>query len=373
MKVAFVHQLPLEIYPPAANALAILAAQEGWEVRAWSSAGHSGMTAYQHPALAVRRPPYPGVACGSLARLAGFARWHWRVAAELARWRPDAIIAVEPHSAMGVWFYYRLRGGRARLFIHHHEYYAPGDYLKPGNRTTRICHWFEKAGLFGRAEWVSQTNATRLRLLMADCPAVTAAKGRLWPNHPPRAWLARAGRKAPASGGPLRLVCVGSLSFEDTFIREVAEWVAARPGKVTLHVCGHNVRRDVWDWLASLNAAGISCQPEGCGYDDLPELLADFDVGLVLYKGNTLNFVHNVPNKAVEALVCGLEVWYPPEMAGMRDFQARHPELALREVDFRRLAELPVPTVRVGGTPADLVAELAMEPLLRRLRKENDQ
>jgi hypothetical protein len=369
MKVALVHQLPLEIYPPAVNALAILAAEEGWEVRAWSSAGAGGMPVYQHPAVAVSRPPYPGAACGSGVRLAGFARWHWRVGGELARWRPDAILAVEPHSALAVWLYYRWHGGKARLFIHHHEYYAPADLRKPGNRTTRICHRFEQADLFGRAAWVSETNETRLRLLMADCPAVTAAKGRVWPNHPPRAWLGRVARRAPASGGPLRLVCVGSLSFEDTFIREVAEWVAARPGQVALHVCGHNVRRDVWDWLGSLGAANISCQPAGCPYQELPELLARFDVGLVLYKGNTLNFVHNVPNKAVEGLVCGLEVWYPPEMAGMRDFQARHPGLALREVDFRRLAEMAVPAVRVAPAPDELVAERAMQPLLDSLRE----
>jgi hypothetical protein len=227
--------------------------------------------------------------------------------------------------------------------------------------------------LFERAEWVSQTNATRLRLLMADCPAVTGAKGRLWPNHPPGEWANRArvalANQASQAASPLRLVCVGSLSFEDAFIREVAEWVAARSGEVSLHVCGHNVRPDVWQWLAGLGASNITCQPTGCDYADLPELLVGFDVALVLYKGNTLNFVHNVPNKAVEALVCGLAVWYPPEMAGMRDFHQQFPELPLREMDFRRLpAAVPAPPVRANLSGGLFTAERAMEPLLQRLR-----
>jgi hypothetical protein len=378
MKIAFVHQLPLEIYPPASNALAILAGQAGWEVRVWSSAGGNGMRPYQNCAVGVTRPDFPGPRCGSVARLAGFVRWHLRVARDLARWRPAAVISVEPHSALAVWIYYRLFGGTARLIIHHHEYYAPGDYLKPGSRTSRICHYFEKTYLFGRAVWVSQTNDARLRLLMNDCGAVTGGNARLWPNFPPREWsdrvkAAKAVAHSPLSDPPLRLICVGSLSFEDTFIREVAEWVAARPGRVSLHVCGHNVRPDVWHWLASLAVPNITCQPAGCAYDELPELLVRFAVALVLYKGNTLNFVHNVPNKAVEALVCGLEVWYPPEMVGMSEFHQRFQQLPLRQVNFGRMtAEMPAPIVRVGIDPEDFSAERAMEPLLESLREPDD-
>lgn len=375
MKIAFIHLLPLEIYPPATNAVEILSRQKGWEVRVWSSVERKGKPSYQLAGVAVERPDYPGPQCGSLARLVGFVRWHVRVAWELARWRPAVIIAVEPHSALAVWIYYRLLGGGARLFIHHHEYYAPRDFLKPGNRTSRICHYFEKTDLFRRAEWVSQTHETRLQMLMRDCMAVTVAKGRLWPNHPPREWgrraqAARKGQQSSAMDLPLRLVCVGSLSFEDTFIREVAEWVVGRPGQVSLHVCGHNVRPDVWQWLAGLAAPNIACQPAGCAYAELPELLVQFDVALVLYKGNTLNFVHNVPNKVVEALVCGLAVWYPPELAGMRFYQQRSPDLPLYEVDFRCLADgMPGTMFQRRLLPVSYTAEHAIEPLLECLRQ----
>jgi hypothetical protein len=377
VRIAYIHQLPLEIYPPATNALAILSRQEGWELRVWTSAAQKGLAFFEGEDVVVSRPDFPGPRCGSVARLAGFVRWHLRVARELACWRPEAVITVEPHSALAVWMYYRFFGGAARLFIHHHEYYAPGDFLKPGSRTSRICHYFEKTDLFERAEWVSQTNEKRLRMMMDDCAAVTEPKSRLWPNHPPGEWGGRARAamvcrppKEPAQ--PLRLVCVGSLSFEDTFIREVAEWVAAQPGEVSLHVCGNNVRPDVWQWLAALDASNITCQPAGCAYAELPELLVRFDVALVLYKGSTLNFVHNVPNKAVEGLVCGLEVWYPPEMAGMRDFHVQSPALPLREVDFRRLVRgVPPALARMTLEPEVFTSERAIEPLLLSLRQSH--
>jgi hypothetical protein len=341
MRIAFVHQLPLETYPPATNALGLFAAQPGWEVRAWTSANRKGLPAYEADDMAVRRLDYPGPACGSARRLSGFLRWHLMVARELARWKPDAILSVEPHSALAIWIYYRLFGGAARLFIHHHEYYAPGDFRGAGSRTSRLCHYFEKSDLFNRAEWVSQTNEARLRLMQADCATVTLAKGNVWPNYPPAAWVAAA-RDARmrtsadrATCGRLKMLYLGSASFEDTFIREAAEWAAAKPNTVTLHICGHNIKADVWAWLESLDAPNITTARKGCAYDKLPALLAGFDVGLVLYKGNTLNFIHNVPNKAVEYLAGGLETWYPPEMVGMSDFQRQHPELPLRMVDWK--------------------------------------
>jgi hypothetical protein len=202
---------------------------------------------------------------------------------------------------------------------------------------------------------------------------VTAAKARVWPNYPPREWIARGqgvdrARQNKPESAPLRLVCVGSLSFEDTYVREVCKWVAARPDQVSLHLCGHNVKPDVWEWLESLKAPNISTQPTGCAYDALPGLLTQFDVALVLYKGNTLNFVHNVPNKAIEALTCGLEVWYPPEMEGMILFHRNFQTLPLRMVDFRRMEDfLPMPMERFDLDPMAFSAEQASAPLLQAL------
>jgi hypothetical protein len=90
----------------------------------------------------------------------------------------------------------------------------------------------------------------------------------------------------------------------------------------------------------------------------------------VLYKGNTTNFVYNVPNKVFEYLRCGLRVWYPQEMMGLRHFAERHPG-PLRELQFSRLGDLDPAALRPSGgarfDASDFTAERAFAPLFQRL------
>lgn len=303
-------------------------------------------------------------------RVTGYLGWHVRAAAQLAAWKPDALISVEPHSALAAWIYYRFFRGSASLFIHHHEYYAAADFLRPGMRLLRATMELEREYLFARARWVSQTNAERLRMLLGWNSRIAPQAARVWPNYPPREWVARAAAMNPAHDKVVtRFVYLGSASFEDTFIREAVEWVARRPTTASLHVAGDNVASDVRDWLRTQALPHVSFDFSGVDYDDLPRLLTSFDVGLVLYKGNTLNFIHNVPNKAVEYLACGLEVWYAREMKGMTRFRDENPAEPIREMDFRDLPStrpdfLPSPS-RSREFP--FTSETAAAPLLAAL------
>ncbi len=365
-RLAYVHVLPIEYYPPATNTISILAERPGWNVRVWTSANARGGAAWSHPGLDVRRPFFGKPHRALTGRIAGYLQWHITTALELARWKPHAVIAVEPHSALGVWIYYRTLGGGAPLFIHHHEYYAPEDYARPGMRLLAAAQRIEQDSLLAGARWVSQTNATRMQLMLSTHPKIVPATAHVLPNYPPSEWVAAAARQPSRAraNDRTRLVYVGSASFEDTFIREAAQWVAANPERLSLHVVGNNVARDVWDWLSSLRATNITTDPGGIDYPDLPALLAQHDVGLVLYKGNTLNFVHNVPNKAIEYLACGLEVWYPPEMKEMRVFGAAHPNLRTREVNFSELSSMaPMRVEREPVASFPFTAEGALEEL----------
>ena len=169
------------------------------------------------------------------------------------------------------------------------------------------------------------------------------------------------------------MIYVGSASLADTYIVEIGRWAAEHARTVSLHVIGDNVAGDVWTSLQSLGADNITLDPKGCDYDSLPQLLTKYDVGLVLYKGNTLNFVHNVPNKAIEYLAAGLEVWYPSEMRGMRAFHASHPQLPLREVDFSSLPQTAPHLLHQSGamTLFPFTAESALAPLIATLEEQD--
>lgn len=369
VKVAYVHVLPLEYYPPARNLLGIMAAQPAWRVRAWSSENRRGQPPARIPGVEISRPAQS--ARGIMpVRVLRLLTWHIRTALELAAWRPDAVMYVEPHSAPAAWIYYRILRGTAALFIHHHEYYAPEDYRRRGMRLLRRSLVLEQRYLFPRAAWISQTNQPRLDLLLQWNRSIRPEAAKVLPNYPLRRFVeiaASAGAK-PASA-MTRLIYVGSASFEDTFIREAANLVMRHPDRVTLHVAGNNIQSDVWEWLGSLNAVNITTDPAGADYEELPRLLSDYDVGLVLYRGNTLNFVHNVTNKAIEYLAAGLEVWYPPVMSGIRRFHEAHPTERLVAMDFADPALAPPATRvrRLSRAGFSFTAETAAAPLLEKL------
>lgn len=361
MRLAYVHALPLEYYPPATNTLDILAEHRELEVLAISTYNTKGRTPYSNPKIRLLLLP-TSRSRFRLLRVLSTLAWHMRAWLALERFRPDAVFYLEPHSAIGVAVHACLHP-RTRVFIHHHEYYAPGDFQRAGLRLPRLGNLLERHFLFKRAVWVSQTNQERLELLMANAPTVRPATAKVLPNHPPRSWYER----PPAAGRsctPTRMVYVGALSFEDTYVREIVEWVLTQHD-TTLTFYSYNATAAVRDWLAQQDGDVVSFVDGGVNYSELPALLPEFDVGLVLYKGNTQNFIYNVPNKVLEYLACGLKVCFPTEMTGVREF-CRREGIELTEVDFRQLEGWMPPTER-SSARRQFTAEAALEPLIRKL------
>lgn len=369
MKIAYVHILPIEYYPPATNAIRALAAEPGMEIKVWTSANHKQREPFALEGVTVERPPFVLAADHPLKRMWDWFAWNWACARGLNEFQPDVVFSIEPHSAAAPWLYYKMWRGRARLFIHHHEYYAPADYRRPGNRLVNIAHRWEQKDLFARAEWISQTNDNRLRLLKEDHPATASGKFHTWPNYPPREWLARS-RKDNSKGQKLRLVYLGSASFHDTYIREIVEWAAKFPDEVELTISGYNIERAVWAWLEQEQFGNVRHCHEGWAYEDLPERLAGFDIGLILYRANTVNFVYNAPNKLFEYWACGLSVWYPQEMKQITDLAQQGPTPPLKRVNFKQLDHLTPPANSASPTniKTEYSCESALAPLLERLR-----
>jgi len=337
MKIAYLHNLPLEYYPPATNTLDLLGREKKSEVCAYTTHNRKNRKAYKNKAVTVYRSHSPNPESNFLWRAGVALWWHLRTAVSMWAFKPDAIIYFEPHSAIAAYLYYRFFRGNARLFIHHHEYYAPEDYLRPGMRLPHLGCRLEQSYLFRHAAWISQTNEDRLRLAKEHHPKVPDDVWRTLPNYPPKDWCSKEKRTdAAKKEGRLRLIYVGSASFQDTYIREIVRWVASHPDTVLLHISGYNVAQDAWEWLEKERFPNVTFDANGYEYDELPNILVDFDIGLVLYKGNTTNFVYNVPNKVFEYLACGLDVWYPKEMKGMRNMDWGGINKPL-EIDFQLL------------------------------------
>lgn len=371
MKIGYLHNLPLEYYPPACVSLDLLGRQGKARVHAFTTVNRKGRKEYANKAIEIFRSRAVDPGANALARLVVAFWWHVQTALSLWKLKPEAIVYVEPHSAIAAWIYFRLLRGTARLFIHHHEYYEAKDYNRPGMRMPRLGSRLEKSYLFPRSEWISQTNEDRLRLAQGEHPEASSTAWRILPNYPPQDWCRHSdGYREVVSTPPIRLIYVGSASFEDTYIEEIVRWAAAHPQAIHLHICGYNVAQDVWDWLSEKQFTNVTWNTMGYSYEELPNILKEFDVGLVLYKGNTTNFIYNVPNKVFEYLACGLEVWYPAVMIGMKRF-CEGQAAKLREFNFDDLDRLaPSNLAPIGGDAFDrfaFTAEQALTPLFEKL------
>lgn len=75
------------------------------------------------------------------------------------------------------------------------------------------------------------------------------------------------------------------------------------------------------DYIAGLDGVQILRRVP---YSKLPNLLGQFDVGLVLYNGHSENMRYGVPNKLIEYLRCGLHVVYHSALESVTDFVRAH-------------------------------------------------
>ena len=159
-------------------------------------------------------------------------------------------------------------------------------------------------------------------MFASDHPKLPSEVLKIMPNYPPKIWSSQVNGKSKASKDIIRTVYVGSLSLKDTFIREYCDWVLKQNGKVCFHVYAYNLDDDTIEYLSSLNTDYIVFYTKGVEYNKMPALLADYDIGLILYKAHTKNYKHNAPNKLFEYLACKLLVLYPDVMSGMALYQS---------------------------------------------------
>lgn len=188
------------------------------------------------------------------------------------------------------------------------------------------------------------------------------------PNYPPACWAARARRVRAVRSGVVRLVYVGAVSLHDTYIREVVCWVKSHTAdQVTLDLFVHSMDDRTAEFLQAEQCAGVRVVSGGVPYDSLPEILAEFDVGLIIYRCTTTNYVYNAPNKLFEYLVCGLGVLYPQQMLGVATcpqtvLNPRVRSVCYEQIDMLDAAGLPRGTV--ADQAGDCTSERVYVPLL---------
>jgi len=333
-RVAIVQALPLEYYPPVTNLLGFLSTEPDLEVAVFTVHNPIGREAYVHPAFRIHRFPMPQAGDRVHVRLWKHLLFTVGCVRRLRQFKPQAILYYEPHSAMPAYIYSRYCDGNTTVLIHNHEYYEPAQFERPGMRLVKWSHSRETGHLYRKAAWISQTNQDRLRFFLQDYPFIDHRIAHALPNYPPRAWIGRCTSQERTSDRPLRLVHVGAVSLEDSHVREICEWTVQKQGKVTLDFYDYKIPKTTRSFLANMESPWIRCFDRGVPYAELPTVLGEYHVGLVLHRGTNVNYTYNAPNKLFEYLACGLDVWCPREMQGTKPYLCSNARPRVVAVDF---------------------------------------
>lgn len=375
MRLAIIHELPLEYYPPIANLVKFATQSPDIDLSVYSSHNTRGRTELSNSVAKIWRPSNKLQKQRGIVRVYERFRWHVQVARKISKLSPDALLYFEPHSALAAYLYYKLFGGKAKLFIHHHEYYTTADYRQPQNKTIRLFHRLETSALYPRAKWISQTNAKRLEFFAADNPSLPAEKLRILPNLPPEDWNQyQSNAWSSPDAKPLKLIYIGSVSLSDTYIEDLVRWVKQKSEKeVTLDVFAYQVDEKTKAFLQRNSGKNVTFHSQGIDYNEIPKKLQEFHVGLILYRGNTVNFQHNATNKLFEYLACGLDVWFAEGLQGVVPYARNKTYPRVLPVCFADLARNEASLIstreHLPHQPWLSFCEKEFEALLQEIRK----
>jgi len=350
-KIAIIHWLPLEYYPPVTNLLDYLSKNSEARYVAFSSDNLKRRKPYFNDVILIVRYPFPVSQENIIFRLWKYLLFNIGVLIRLIIFKPEKILYFEPHSAGAVYWYRKFFNTKSTILIHYHEYYEPAQFERRGMRLVKRFHQYERKFLYRKASWISQTNEKRVELFLRDCPEVDKNIVKVMPNYPPKSWQTIV-KQQPTKTKPLKCIYLGSVALKDSYIQEFCDWIINQQDQVTLDIYSYNITKDTVEFLLNIEEESIQLFDSGVPYQEIPDVLGKYQIGLILHKGDTLNYVYNAPNKLFEYLACGLDVWFPKAMEGIYPYE-RHDALPkVISVDFTKMNRFDIDkAVERNGLP----------------------
>lgn len=335
--LAFFHYNPIELFPPAQNLIRFLSKQGKFRIQIYTTYPPERIELFKTDELKdvrIVRVGKDNSASTLWVRLFTYARFHVVSLSSVLRFRPQLIMYVESFSAVIPLLLKQYIRRKAGLFIHYHEYMSPEDYSR--SAILKFIYRWEKR-MLSKAEWVSHTNKDRMSLFLKDVGLEDdRVRSQIMPNYPPESWAGKYHKSAWAPGTFLKLVYVGAVGQEGLYFREVFQWVSSMGGRCILDVYSNQSVDELEDLVKREHFQYISFKPP-VPYLQLPQVLINYDIGLILYKDGELNFRYNAPNKLFEYLNAGLDVWFPGHMLGVLPYIQTQCHPMVIPVDFGKL------------------------------------
>jgi hypothetical protein len=334
-KILIFHFYPIEGYPPVQNLLDTIGKQKNIRVECITTCGPFHYK-WKNKDIKVKR-------LGCSSSTGNFKSIKLYISYLLFNiggfffaliYRPKTILYYETISALPAWLYKKVYR-KSKVMVHYHEYTSTAEYKK-GPMFTRLIHHFEIKNYSG-ANWISHTNLDRLQLFCKDYQLEGNEQFHVLPNFPPEYW--KSVKKQGPRDSTMKLVYVGySLSDNTMYASEIITWAANHKDNITLDFYLLKTPQQFLELKDKLQGVNIGFN-NAVTYSGLPNILTNYDVGLILYKGSTLNYKYNAPNKLFEYWACGLDTWFPKEMVGPVNYITSNAFPKIIPVDFNNLVQ----------------------------------
>jgi hypothetical protein len=360
IRLAILHFLPIECYPPIQNFLHIVARYNS-DVRCFTTNGNI----YSKINIANCKILRFGNSHSKLY-LSYVLFYIWGLI-KLIIFRPKNVLYCETISSLPALIYKKINP-KARLFIHYHEYSTIEEY-QSGALVSRLLHNLEKKN-YSVAHVISQTNEERMLRFCKDNNIVRDNRFLVIPNYPPRSWrsVVMQDKKEIL---PCKMIYVGyTLHNETMFVDEIFDFVKQHK-EFTLD-CYLGVIID--DLSEKIKDAGnrIIIHP-AIPNEELPNILPKYSIGLMLYRGHIPNYVYCASNKLFEYLSADLDVWFPKEMKGSYPYITNGTYPKVVKLDFENLDKIDIQDLisreKLEYMPTNYFAEDAFEELINRIKE----
>ncbi len=285
---------------------------------------------------------------------------------KILKFKPRAILLYESYSVLPV-FLYCIIFPKVNLLVHYHEFESKTE-KQCASVYSKFLYFIEKRLLL-KAIWVSQTNSERKQKFQKLYTQLDERQVRVFPNFPSKKWVEKGTNRKTENLEIQKFIHVGSLGIETTYINEFVDWIQAQNGRATLTVVSQNLEHEVIDLISQKHWVTLI---RNIPYQELPEVIVEHDIGVVLYTGHVPNFIYNVPNKVNEYLACGLNVWYSDVLISTQIFAEENPKYPLYSVDFSKGEDLVTPEFSSEPFEFKHWHEEAVQPLIDSVKQAMD-
>jgi hypothetical protein len=337
-----IHFHPLERYPPIINLLNYLGTNAIEDIVVISTHNQSGSVLQdyvnRHENVQIKRTP--AIVPNSIFRIFNYLFFNVGSLFLLIKYKPKSVLYFETISSWPAIMYKKLKGDKIKLLVHYHEYISLMEYSNNMRLVKKMNRLESKMFLSGYT-WISHTNQNRLDNFIKDHHLGTENQYILhtMPNYPSKYWVKET--TSFNSSSKVRLVYIGSLGLDTMYLKELVDWVLHNKQSLSLNFYTHNIDEKAKMFLESINDNCVLLH-NGCNYEELPDILNNYDVGLVIYKPLSENWIQNAPNKVFEYLACGLDVWFSKTITYTLSIARENVYPKIVPVDFDNLNEFNI-------------------------------